>query len=469
MRHLRSYLDPSRHHALKVVLSAVCACWFAVIMVTPANAIDIQKIKTGGGLEAWLVEDHSIPLVAIRFAFEGGAALEAKEKAGLAHLASGLLDEGAGDLKAKDFQQKLQEKAIRLSFRAGKDWFTGQMQTLTENRGEAFKMLRLALTKPRFDKDPVERVRSQIMISIKRDDENPQRRAGRAWMKLALGGHPYARSNKGTSESLKSISIDDLKTFIKNRLVRNRLKIAVVGDIKAAELAKLLDETFGGLPEAGNNLKAGEAAVLSGPAERMIEMNIPQTIIQFGHEGFKRHDKDFIPAYIINYILGGGGFSSRLTREIRVKRGLSYSVYSYLNPMRRAGLFMGGAATRADRAAETVKLIRGELSKMASEGPSQKELDDAKTYLMGSYALRFDTNSKIAGQLLGIQMEKLGIDYVTRRNDLIRAVTIADVKRVAKRLLKPDAILFAIVGKPQAKRKIGTDTQSGQQPAKKPL
>lgn len=412
-----------------------------------AAVVDIKRVKSPGGIEAWLVEDHSIPLIAMRFAFPGGAATDPDGKAGRANLVASLIDEGAGDLTSRDFQRKLSELAARLSYSAGKDWFSGRFQTLSRNRNESFNLLKLSLTRPRFDAEPVARIRNQIAVGIKRNDQNPQRRASRAWIKLMLGDHNYARPTQGRLGTLQAITTDDLKSFVAERLVRKGLKIAVVGDITPDELARRLDEIFGALPQQGAELKIPEAAPKRDGGLAFVQMNIPQTVIQFGLEGIKRHDKDFIPAFMMNYILGGGGFTSRLTREIRVKRGLTYSVYSYLRALDKAAFFVGGASTRADRAAETVKLIRAELAKMAEQGMTPAELTEAKTYLVGSYPLRFDTNSKIASQLLGIQMDRLGIDYVTKRNGLIEAVTISDIKRVAKRLLKPGALKFAIVGK----------------------
>lgn len=443
----------------------------AFLAVKPASAIEIQRVRTGLGLEVWLVEDHSIPLIAVRFGFRGGAASDPAQKAGLANFISGLLDEGAGDLDTQAFQKKLQELAVRLTFDVGKDWFYGRMQTLTKNRDQAFDLLRLALTSPRFDLEPMNRVRAQIEISIKRDAQSPARVAATAWMNLAMGDHPYARPTKGTIETLRAITRDDMRQFIARTLSRSTLKIAVVGDITAADLKTALDKTFGALPDGGPGLELEEAKIRSGPLQQFKQMDIPQTVIQFGHIGLKRHHKDFIPAYIINYILGGGGFSSRLTREIRTKRGLTYSVYSYLNPLRHAGLFLGGAATRGERAGEMLRLIRQEVEKMAKLGPTPEELRDAKTYLTGSYALRFDTGTKIAGQLLGIQVANLGIDYVTRRNQMINAVTIADVRRTARTLLRPGQLIVTIVGKTPlvTNTKAGKSSTPGRDTAKKPL
>ena len=422
-----------------------------------ASAMDIQVVRSPGGIEAWLVEDHSIPIISVRMAFAGGAAQDPDDKLGLVNMLSALLDEGAGDLDSQAYQRRMQDLNMRMSFNAGRDNFTGQFQTLTENRDASFDMLRMAINTPRFDQVPVDRIRGQLLVGITRKTQDPNSVAGRTWMKLAFGDHPYSRPSDGTVESVKAITPDDLRAMSGKLFTKGGMKIAVVGDIDAATLAKLLDSTFGALPDALKVEIVADAKITDGPIQKVVEMNIPQSVIQFGHAGFKRKDDDFVPAYVLNYILGGGGFTSRLTTEVREKRGLSYSVYSYLSPLDGAGIFLGGAATRNDRAGESLKVIRAELERMAKSGPTEEELRNAKTYLTGSYALRFDSGSKIANQLIGIQLQDLGKDYPVKRNGLIEAVTIEDIKRVAERLLKPDNLIVTIVGKPDGVKSIGVD------------
>ncbi|MGI9483808.1 MAG: M16 family metallopeptidase [Hyphomicrobiales bacterium] len=417
-------------------------------MSVAAQAIEIQKVKSPGGIEAWLVEDHSIPLVTMRFAFSGGSASDPKDRQGLAHFLSGMLDEGAGEIVSKDFQKKMSKLAMKMSFDAGRDRFYGTFQTLTKNRDESFALLSLALNNPRFDEEPLQRVGKQIILGLRSEEQEPNKIATRNWMKLAFGDHPYSRSSQGTMEGVSSIKGEDLHALTKRLFTRGGLKVAVVGDVDAETLGKILDDTFGGLPEKLLMKPIEEASVNRTATLRVIERDIPQSVIQFGHTGLKRTDDDFIPAYIMNYILGGGGFGSRLTEEIREKRGLSYSVYSYLSPLDHGAVFIGGAATQNKRAQETIKLIRSELARMAEHGPTEKELEEAKTYLTGSYPLRFDTSRKIAGQLLAIQVDDLGINYIDTRNDKVRAITLEDVKRVAKRLLKPGELIITVVGKP---------------------
>lgn len=442
----------SFHRALSSnhwIRGLVASCLFLFVSIGASQAaMKIQEIKSPGGINAWLVEDHSLPLIAMKFSFRGGAANDTDEKSGLANMLSALLDEGAGTLDSQAFQTKLEDLATRMSFNAGKDNFYGQVQTLSRNKDETFDLLNLALTKPRFDETPVERIRGQILLGLKQSENNPNSVAGRAWFKLAFGKHSYARSSSGDTTSVNNISQADLKALVSRLFAKDSLTISVVGDIDPETLGRALDRVFGTLPEKSGMSQTPEVEVNPEFRRQVIEMDIPQSIIQFGHKGLKRDDKDFIPAYILNYVLGGGGFASRLYNEVREKRGLVYSIYSYLHPLDKAGLFMGGAATKNERVGETLKIIDQELKRIATDGVGEKELTDAKTYLTGSYPLRFDTNSKIASQMLGIQMENLGIDYVERRNDLINDVTIADLKRVAKELIKPGNLIVTVVGKP---------------------
>ncbi len=428
-------------------LAAACLYLFASIGASQA-AMKIQEVKSPGGINAWLVENNSLPLIAMKFSFRGGSANDADEKSGLAGMLSGLLDEGAGPLDSQAFQTKLEDLATRMSFSAGQDYFYGEVQTLSRNKDETFELLKLALTKPRFDDAPVERIRKQILLGIKRSANSPNSVAGKAWSKLAFGTHPYARPSSGTAESVGNISQADLKDLTKRLFTRDGLTISVVGNIDAKTLGLALDEIFGSLAEKTGMATIPEVEVNPEFRRQVIEMNIPQSVIQFGQKGLKRDDKDFIPAYILNYVLGGGGFASRLYTEVREKRGLVYSIYTYLNPLDKAGLFMGGAATKNESVGETLKIIDEELKRIAADGVEEKELQDAKKYLTGSYPLRFDTNSKIASQMLGIQMENLGLDYVIKRNDMINAVTLADLKRIAKRLIKPGNLIVTVVGKP---------------------
>ena len=425
---------------------AVLLC---VLFATPqAYAVTIERVLSLGGIEAWLVQDHTNPIITMRFAFRGGAALDPEGREGLANMVSTLLDEGAGDLDSKIFQGRLEDLVITLRFDAGRDNFGGRLRTLVENKATAFELLTLALTRPRFDAEPLERIRSQIFSSLRQEAEAPNTIAGKTLFKTLFPAHPYGRPVDGTLESVAAITQTDLKGFVKRRLAKDNLAIGVVGDITAKALKTVLDKTFGGLPAKAWAWAIPEAVLKGQGRTTVVTKPAPQSAIVFADKGPKRQDPDFYAAYVMNHVLGGGGFTSRLYNTVREKRGLAYSVYSALHPLDRAGLIFGGAGTANKSVSETIAVMRGEWTRMATQGMSEKELADAKTFLTGSYPLSFTSSDRIASMLTGIQMDNLGIDYPDRRNGLIEAVTLDDVNRLAKELLRPDQLTVVVVGRP---------------------
>ena len=415
-----------------------------------ANAFTIQEVTSPGGIKAWLVEEHAIPLLAMNYSFKGGTELEPADQAGVSNFLTGMMDEGAGDMLSAEFQKKRDELAFRMSFDAGADFFEGSFQTLTRNRDASTDLLKLAITSPRFDAEPLERVRQQFLLNVKEKEQDPQSIAWQAWMEDILPGDPYSRPDDGTAATIAAITADDLRAAHRRIFNRDGLQVAVVGDITAKELGPLLDKVFGGLPEKSPEppMPAAPKPAM-GPKLQVIERDMPQSVIAFGTEGIKRDDPDFIPAFVMAEILGSGGLTSLLSEEIREKRGLTYGVSFGLSPMDRVGLYAGSLQTKNQSAGEALAAAREVMKKFAEEGPSQKDLDEAKTYLTGSYALRFSSNAAIANQLLAIQQQDLGIDYVQKRNSLVEAVTLDQVKAQAKRLLHPDRLIVTVVGKPE--------------------
>lgn len=415
----------------------------------PAAAMKIQQVKSPGGIEAWLVEERAVPLLALRYVFDGGSAQDPPGKEGLANFLTAMMDEGAGDLDAAKFQERMEEIAAKISFEDGRDSLYGNFETLTANRDAAVELLRLAVTKPRFDADAVDRVKKQLLASLVFAAKSPNKVVGREWNAAAFHGHPYGRPSDGTAESVGSITGEDLEAYRKKIFARDTLRVVAVGDIDATTLGALLDKVFGELPAKAELTTIPATVPKADKKLNVIEMDVPQSVVQFGMNGLARKDKDFLPAFILNQILGGGGFASRLTEEVREKRGLAYSVYSYLQPYKHTQIFGGGVATKNEEVARSIDVIKAELKRMADEGPTATELANAKSYLTGSFALRFDTNSKIASQLLWMLQEEMGIDYVEKRNALIDAVTLEDLKRVSKRLLNVDDLIITVVGKPK--------------------
>jgi zinc protease len=438
---------PLQRAARSAAIALTAAATLTALPAAPAHATDIQRVVSPGGIELWLVRDPTVPLIAIDFGFDGGSTQDPAGKAGTADMMVSLLDEGAGDVDGKTYQERLERSAIELQFQAGRDRIRGTLRTLKENQAEAFELLRLAVTAPRFEPAAVERIRSQLISRLQRQSTSPNDIGSRAWWGAAFPNHPYAQPSGGTLESVPQISIADLKDYQRRNLARDTLKIGVVGDIDAETAGRLIDSTFGALPAKGD-LKPVPNVVPQGNGRTIVsELNVPQAVVTFGGAGVARNDPDFMAAYIMNHILGGGSFSSRLYREVREKRGLAYGVFTSLIWLDHSAILLGGTATRADATKETIDVIEAEVRLMAKDGPTQEELDKAKTYLKGSFALGLDTSTKIAAQLVNMQFDNLGIDYINRRSAMIDAVTLADTKRAAKRLLDP-GMLTVVVGRP---------------------
>ena len=431
-----------------IVRRAVVALLALPLLAAPALATTIERVVSPGGIEAWLVHEPAVPMIAIDFAFVGGAAQDAPGKGGTASLVASLLDEGAGDLDAKTFHARLERKAIELGFQAERDTLRGTLRTLTENKDEAFEYLRLAVTQPRFDQSDVEVIRAQMLSMLRRATTSPTDIANLRWWQVAFADHPYGRPVNGTLGSVPTVTIADLKDYTHRVLARENLKVAVVGDIDAETVKVMLDRVFGGLP-AQPELKPVANVSPQGLGRRIVvKVDVPQAVVAFGGPGIARKDPDFMAAYIVNHILGGGAFSSRLYQEVREKRGLAYSVYDSLVWLNHSALFLGGTATRADRAGETLDVIDKEIHRLANEGPTADELAKAKAYLNGSFVLNLDTSSKIAALLVQLQLDGLGIDYFTRRPEMINGVTLEDARRVAKRMLD-SGMLVTVAGRPE--------------------
>lgn len=419
----------------------------AMGLVRPAAATTVERVVSPGGIEAWLVQEHSIPVIALQFAVRGGAAQDPADKAGTAYLTASTLDEGAGDLDSHAFQERMQRLGVELTFSANRDTLTGSLRVLTSKADASFDLLRVALTSPRFDQDAVDRVRNSILSSLARQETDPNSVAARTFSALAFANHPYGRPTNGAPSTIASLTREDLIAYHHRIVTRDTLKVAVVGDIDGARLGAVLDKIFGALPAKGELAPVPNVVPSALGTHRIVDLNVPQTVIEFGLPAMPRKDPDFMAATVVNHILGGGSFSSRLWTEVREKRGLTYGIQTYLSPLDHTSAFLGLTSVRNEKVGEALSIIEAEIKRMAAEGPTEAELNDAKTYLTGSYLLRFDTSTKVAGQLLAIQLDDLGIDYIDRRNAEVNAVTIEDAKRVAKRLLSGDP-LVVLVGRP---------------------
>ena len=425
---------PIRAQAVLTTLLALLI--FSVQPVSRADAVEIQTVVSDRGITALLVEDYTVPLISLSYAFKGGSTEDAENKAGTSQLLTNMLDEGAADIESQAFQERLDDNGMNYSFDTSLDEFSGSIRTLKGSADESFELLRLMLNEPRFDAEPIERMKAARMNGLRAQETNPQAIAGKAFRESVFAGHPYQRPVEGTMETMVSITADDLEDYRQRVFARDNLTIGVVGAISADELKAAIDLVFGGLPEKSRLKPVEDIQVKTG--ERIaIDFDTPQTNIRMALPGIKRDDPDFYAGYLVNYILGGGSFSSRLYNEVREKRGLAYGVYSYLGTYDHAGIVGAGTATSADTTQQAIDLILGEIGRMAEEGPSEDELRKAKDYIIGAYAIsNLDTSSKIAGVLVAIQNSNLGIDYIDKRGGYLEAVTIEDAKRVAARLLE---------------------------------
>jgi zinc protease len=380
--------------------------------------------------------------------FKVGSYDDPQGQYGLASLASGLMDEGAEDLDSQEFRKILLNHAIDIHFDAKMHEFSISLKTTKKDGVLAAKLLEKCIKFPRFDKEPVERIKNQLYSIIKSENENLYNQASQEWRKIVYPNHPYSRSVYGTIEGIKNITKRDLLDFAHNALSKDKLVIGVSGDIAPDELAAALDRVFGDIPDSNDKADVADIESIITGDINVVEKDIPQSIIVFGHEGIKRTDKDFYPAYVMNYILGAGSFSSRLMNEVRVKRGLAYTIQTYLSLNKYSPLIAGTVGTRNDKAGETIKIIREEWSKMAEHGVTQQELEDAKNYLIGSFPMRFNSTTSIAAMLAVMQAESLPIDFLDKRNSYVEAVSLQDIKRVASTLLNPQKLTMTVLGKP---------------------
>ena len=429
------------------MLRFVIAVCVAVAGTTAYAEVDIQQITSDGGINAWVVEEPSIPFVALEIRMRGGASLDLDGKRGATNLMTALIEEGSGDMDAQAFQKQLDALAASFSFRVSDDIMSISARFLTENQPEVLALLRQALTQPRFDQDAIDRVRAQVLSGLASDAKSPNRIASTFFDNAAFGAHPYGSSIDGTAQSVAALSQDDMFAAHRNALTRDELYVSAVGDISAADLGPLLDDLLGGLPETGPARPEHVDFGLAGGVT-VIDFDTPQAVALFGHSGMKRENDDFFAATILNAILGGAGFESRLMTEVREKRGLTYGIGSYLVPKFHAEMWIGQVASSNDTIAEAINVTRNVWSDLAANGVTDQELAVTKTFLTGEYPLRFDGNAEIADIMVGMQMIGLPPEYVINRNDYIDAVTLDDVNRVAAQYLRPDALHFVVVGQP---------------------
>jgi zinc protease len=425
----------------------------AFLLALTGNAVakpvlDVQDITTPRGINIWLVEDHSVPVISMGFSFPGGLALDADDKLGAARLVSILLDEGAGDMNSQAFQTKLSEHAISMRFTPGRDDFIGSLRTLSVNKTLAFDLLRQALHAPRFDEDAITRMKNSATQEIKDNLGDPSWLVARTFNGMVFDGHYYARPGSGTPDGISKLTRQDLVDFTRRQFHRGA-RVALSGDITKTEAIKLVDTVFGDFPDTPAPTTANVMTLQNKGKTILLPLGTPQTHAMIAQDGLKQTDADWFSAYVIDHILGGGGFDSRLMQALRKERGLTYGVYTQLASLKQANTLQASFSSSNDKIKEALKLVRSEWKKMAQNGVTQKELDDAKSYLTGSLLLHLTSTADIAETLNALQRDGLPAAFINTRNDNINAVTLSDIKRVAKSLLKPDQLSVILVGDPK--------------------
>jgi zinc protease len=413
-----------------------------------AAAADIQQVRSPGGIAAWLVQERSLPIVTIRFAFEGGSAQEPAGKEGTAGLLAAMLDQGAGGLSGAAFQKQMEKLAARISFDSDRDFFFGSFETLSANLAKASELLKLAINAPALEPATLERTRAQFIARASLEAGDNNKLANAQWMAQSFAGHAYSRAISGTPESIKVIAREDIAEYRTRILAKQTLRVAAVGDIDAEALGKLLDDVFGALPAEPRLAAIADVTPAAPPKPVVVKFEGPQSVAIFGRQGVPRSHPDHMAALVVTQILGGGSSEARLVQEVREKRGLAYWVYSLLFNFKHASVLIGGVASPNEEVAKSLDLIRNEFKTLAEKGPSQQEVDAAKSFLIGSYVLSLDSNAKIAEQMLRSQLQGLGPDFIAERKAGLQRVTRADVVRVARTLLATDDLSVAIAGQP---------------------
>ena len=423
--------------------------WITVILLflislAQAGAVEIKEVKTPLGIKALLVEDYTLPIVALAFSFKGGTTQDPSGKDGTLRLMTALMDEGAGDLDNLAFQARAEEIGLEFGFSASRDRFSGGGRMLRSEKETSFELLRLAINEPRFDEDAIERMREAIRTGIVNRKTDPSSAARKALREAIFEGHPYSRSVSGTEETIASITRNDIIAMNRKILARDTLTVGVVGAISETELAEALDQIFGSLPEQSGIEEINEVLPKLGE-EVSIEMQVPNSSISIVYPAIKRNHPDFFAAHLMNHILGGGTFSSRLYTEVREKRGLAYGVSSGLSTFDRTAFFYAGTSTRADNTYEAIRVIKEEIDRIKEMGITEKELEDAKRFVIGSYAINnLDTSSKIANVLVALQVQNLGINYIDEREKLIASVTVEDANRIAREMFSGNSTIVVV-------------------------
>ena len=426
-----------------------CFFIFCLLFVNVANAaVNIQHWQTSTGADVYFVENHSLPMIDLSVNFAAGSAYDPAEKSGLAGVTKYMMALGAGGLSEEVISNQLSDVGAALGGDFDLDRSAFKLRTLSSDKekNQSLATLKTILQKPDFPEKVLEREKARMIAGLQEAATQPESIANQAFMAALYGAHPYAKNGDGTEASIAALKPDDLVNFYQQFYHAKGAVIAMIGDLSREEANQIAENLTSGLPAGDQSQSIPAVSLPTAAVEKRIPHPASQSHILLGYPGTKRGDDDLFPLYVGNYILGGGGFVSRLTEEVREKRGLVYSVYSYFMPMQAFGPFQIGLQTQKEQAEEALKVVNDTLNKFLKNGVTEVELKAAKSNIIGGFPMRIDSNKKILEYLSVIGFYKLPLNYLEEYNQKVASVTAAQIKEAFNRRVKPEHFVTVIVG-----------------------
>ncbi len=426
-------------------------------LTAQAKILDIRVLRDTPAIQVWLIQDQSVPVISMQFAFKGqGSRNDPDDKQGLYRLLSNTMDEGAGNLDSQAFQKELNDHGIELSFSATRDNFIGTVYTLSREKERAFRLLGLALSAPRFDEDAIERMRAQNISRLRSSMTDPEWMLARLTNSVLFDQHLYAKNSGGTLSSLPRITKQDLKNAHQT-LLTAPVRVAIAGDITDDEALEFVEKLF---PTAGTTpVRDITHANFPQPENILFPHPIPQTLVTMALPGPSVKDPDYVAAEVMNYILGGGGFGSRLMDVIRERNGLTYGIYSNFEHMDGGNFLSISSSSKNETIGKLVNLTKVEIDALRQKGINPDDLRSAVRYLRGSTVLNFSSNPKLSNFMLGLMLEELPVDYLDKRDAALIQLDVEAVNRAAEKWLDSRKLVTIMLGKPTdfpVNRKIDT-------------
>jgi zinc protease len=437
---------------LTVGLALITASFLAFSSAVQAG-VKIQQWQTASGTEVYFVENHDLPIVDISINFAAGSARDSAEKSGVAGVTRYLMTLGAAGMSDEKIANKMADVGAILGGDFDADRAGFKLRTLSSEREkmQALAVFTKILQQPDFPQDVLAREKARIISGLQESATQPESISSKEFMKALYGSHPYSLDESGEVDTVAKITRDDLQNFYKQHYGAKGAVVAIIGDLTRAQAGVIAESISAGLPKAAVVNPIPAVTLPTQPLEKRIAHPASQSHILLGYPGIKRGDPDLFPLYVGNYVLGGGGFVSRLTEEVREKRGLVYSVYSYFMPMAEPGPFQLGLQTKKDQAEDALKLVKETLDNFIKNGITEAELKAAKANIIGGFPMRIDSNSKILDYLAVIGFYKLPLNYLDEYNSNVEKVTVAQIKDAFSRRLKTENFVTIIVGDPGAK------------------